>query len=242
MKYRGLWFGFIAVFVGSFAVLGYYGFEIYRVAPPIPERVVTTHGELLFTGEEIRDGQNVWQSMGGQQIGSIWGHGAYVAPDWSADWLHREAVFILDHWSRAETGQSFDEIDSERQAALKARLAEELRTNTYNPEDRTLTLSAIRADAIAANTSYYSRLFTDDPELSAEREAYAIPGNVLTDPERVRKLNAFFFWTSWACVTNRPGSDVTYTNNWPPEELVANRPTSALILWTGVSVILLLAG
>lgn len=56
------------------------------------------------------------------------------------------------------------------------------------------------------------------------------------------KMNAFFFWTSWACVTERPGSDITYTNNWPPDDLVGNKPASNLILWSGFSVILLLAG
>ncbi len=96
MKYRKLWLTFILVVAGSFAVLGYYGYEIYREAPPIPGQVVTTDGKLIFTGQDIKDGQNVWQSMGGQEVGSIWGHGAYVAPDWSADWLHKEAVFMLD--------------------------------------------------------------------------------------------------------------------------------------------------
>ena len=74
------------------------------------------------------------------------------------------------------------------------------------------------------------------------RDAYAIAENTLKDPERVRLLNAFFFWTSWACVTERPGQEITYTNNWPAEELVGNRPTGALLLWTGFSVIILIAG
>lgn len=85
-------------------MLGYYGREIYRQAPPIPERVMTTEGLVLFPGEGILDGQNVWQSLGGQQLGSIWGHGAYGAPDWSADWLHRECMYLLEHWSREEHG------------------------------------------------------------------------------------------------------------------------------------------
>ena len=92
MRFLRLWAVLGLVIAGSFAVLGYYGYQIYREAPPIPQRVVTTGGEVLFSGQDIRDGQNVWQSMGGQQLGSIWGHGAYVAPDWNADWLHRESL------------------------------------------------------------------------------------------------------------------------------------------------------
>ncbi len=242
MRYNRLWIAFILVVVGSFGVLGYYGYEIYREAPPIPERVVTTDGRVLFTGDDIKNGQNVWQSMGGQEVGSIWGHGAYVAPDWSADWLHKEAVFILDAWAQADYQQAYENIDEEQQAALKVRLQKLLRENTYNFATGELTVAPVRAEAFAANSNHYTSLFTDDPAFDELRNAYAIPKNSLKDPERVRMMNAFFFWTSWACVTNRPGSDISYTNNWPAEDLVANGPTSSLILWTGFSVILLIAG
>ncbi|MBX6312890.1 MAG: hypothetical protein IRY99_08255, partial [Isosphaeraceae bacterium] len=75
MRYGRLWLGLGFVIVASFAVLGYFGWDIYRQAPPIPHRVVTTEGRVLFEEEDIRDGQNVWQSMGGQEVGSVWGHG-----------------------------------------------------------------------------------------------------------------------------------------------------------------------
>ena len=241
MNYKKLWIGFTVVVVLSFAVLGYYGVEIYREAPPIPERVVT-NGKILFTGQDIKDGQNVWQSIGGQEIGSIWGHGAYVAPDWSADWLHREATFILNTWSQQDFNKSFDLLNEELQAMLTARLQKQIRANTYNVETAELEIFPARAAAISSISNHYTSLFTDDAALEDLRDAYAIPANTVKDPERMRKLNAFFFWTAWACTTNRPGSDITYTNNWPAEDLVGNKPTSSLILWTGFSVILLLAG
>ncbi len=90
MKTRKLWFGFMAVMTISFAVLLYYGREIYRRLLLYPKGS-NRDGKVLFTGQDIKDGQNVWQSMGGQEMGTVWGHGAYLAPDWSADWLHREA-------------------------------------------------------------------------------------------------------------------------------------------------------
>ncbi|NLT72118.1 MAG: nitric-oxide reductase large subunit, partial [Verrucomicrobiaceae bacterium] len=105
---RRLWILLAFVVLSSFAVLLYYGGEIYREAPPIPEEVVIQEtGEVLFTKQQILDGQNVWQSTGGQQLGSVWGHGAYVAPDWTADWLHREAVFLLDFWARADGADDY---------------------------------------------------------------------------------------------------------------------------------------
>src|SRR5262249_12710877 len=125
-RYTQLWIGLATVILASFAVLGYWGGEVYRMAPPIPERVVTADGRLLFTGKDVKDGQNVWQSMGGQQVGSVWGHGAYVAPDWSADWLHREATWLLDHWADEDFKKPFASLSDEQQATLKARLKSEL--------------------------------------------------------------------------------------------------------------------
>jgi nitric oxide reductase subunit B len=90
MSNKKLWIALGIVIGGSFLVLGSVGYRMISQAPPIPSKVVTPDGKLLFTGETIQDGQNVWQSIGGQEIGSIWGHGAYFAPDWTADWLHRE--------------------------------------------------------------------------------------------------------------------------------------------------------
>jgi nitric oxide reductase subunit B len=242
MTYRRLWICLIAVVCLSFAALGYYGVEIYRKAPPLPAQVVTTDGTVIFEGQEIKDGQNVWQSMGGQQVGTVWGHGAYVAPDWSADWLHRESMFLLDLWARRQHETAYEALDSVQQAALRARLQREVRTNTYDPATGVITISADRAQAIAAASAHYAGLFGADPAQAKLREAYAIPANTIKTPERLHKMNAFFFWASWSCSTDRPGSTVTYTNNWPSEPLIENKPGSGVILWSIASVILLLAG
>src|SRR5581483_2497976 len=104
MNTKKLWTALAVVIIGSFAVLGIVGRRLISHAPPIPTSVVTTEGVQLMTREDIQDGQNVWQSLGGQEIGSIWGHGAYVAPDWTADWLHRELTFILNNWAKQSAG------------------------------------------------------------------------------------------------------------------------------------------
>lgn len=242
MHYRRLWLGLGVVIVGSFTVLGYFGRELYRQAPPIPERVVTSDGRVIYTGEDIREGQNVWQSMGGQEVGTVWGHGAYVAPDWSADYLHREAVWLLDRWAKEQGGENYAALDDEAGAALKARLKKELRANTYDATSGDLAVSALRAEAMEAVGAHYASLFGDDPALSDLRDAYAIPARTIKTPERQRLLNAFFFWASWACSTKRPGAEVTYTNNWPAEELIDNRPSGQVVVWSVVSFVLLLAG
>jgi nitric oxide reductase subunit B len=242
MKTRNLWIGFILVMVVSFSVLLFFGREIYRKAPPIPKEVVTTDGRVLFTGQDIHDGQNIWQSIGGQELGTVWGHGSYVAPDWSGDWLHKEGEFILNYWSDTTFHKPFSELPAEAQAVLKVRLQKEIRTNTYDPASDRIVVSPMRAMAIKAISNDYQGLFMNDPKFDKLRDAYAIPLNTIKTQERMDKMNSFFFWASWACITERPGSNITYTNNWPPDATVGNTPTSALILWTGFSVIILLAG
>ena len=242
MTTKKLWIGFALVVGISFAIMLYFGREIYRQAPPVPLKVVTPDGQTLFSGQSIKDGQNVWQSLGGQEVGTIWGHGAYLAPDWSADWLHKEAVFMLNRFAVQQYNDSYDKLSEEQQAFLKMMLQKELRKNTYDPVSGILTVSQLRAEAIADNSKFYGGLFTDDPALAELRDNYSIPENSIKDPVRVPLLTSFFFWTSWACVTERPGQEITYTNNWPAEELVGNRPTGSLLLWTGFSVIILLAG
>ncbi len=241
-SYKKLWLALFSVIALSFLALGYYGREIYHLAPPIPQRVVTTDGTVLFTGQDIKDGQNVWQSIGGEEVGTIWGHGAYVAPDWSADWLHRECVTILDNWAAADSGKTYDQLDAEKQAALRERLKREIRPNTYNAQTGDLVISTTRAEAIQVVGAHYTGVFGDDPAFKSLRNSYAIPANSIKTPERQRLMNAFFFWAAWSCGTERPGSAVTYSQNWPHEALIDNNPTSAIVLWSIVSFIALLGG
>jgi nitric oxide reductase subunit B len=233
---RRLWIGFAVVLAVSFGVLGFIGSRIYQLAPPIPDRVVSASGAVVFDVGEVSAGQDVWRSFGGMELGSIWGHGAYVAPDWTADWLHRELVGVLDLWSIADRSAPYAALPPETQASLRERLARHYRVNTYDPASRTITVSPERARAIEANVAYYTRLFADG------QDQYALPSGTVREPERAHKLAAFFFWSAWAAATERPEDSVTYTSNWPHEPLIGNRPTPDAIVWTGVSILVLLAG
>src|SRR5215469_9985323 len=147
MPYKKLWIALGVVMLVSFAVLGSVGYKAISNAPPIPSKVVTAEGELLFTGETIRDGQNVWQSTGGQEIGTIWGHGAYVAPDWTADYLHRQSEIVLNSWARQQGSATYAALTAESRAALQGRLTELTRQNTYNATADTIVLDTERAKA-----------------------------------------------------------------------------------------------
>lgn len=240
MKTKRLWIVLALVMATSFAVLGLMGREIHRQAPPIPDRVIAADGQVLFTRDDIQTGQLAWQSMGGQQVGSIWGHGAYVAPDWSADALHREITTLLDIWSQRGFGKAYDALDAEQQASLKARVKSEIRTNTYDPDSQTITVSVDRARAIDLTARHYEALLGADPAFETLREQYAIADNAVSDAGRRHQIAAFFWWTSWAAGTNRPHADLTYTSNWPHEALIDNKPTAAITVWSMASIMLLI--
>jgi nitric oxide reductase subunit B len=229
---KRLWIGFAVVVVVSFAILGWIGTRIYQEMSPIPDRVVTSDGRTVVGNGEIARGQNVWQSMGGMEVGSIWGHGSYVAPDWTADWLHREAMFVLNEWA----GGDYSRLPAEEQARLRGRLTGLYRANTYDAASNTLFVDPVRARAFEACLAHYSDVFIRG------NTSYSIPPGTVRDAERMRQLAAFIFWTAWAASTNRPGDTLTYTHNWPHEPLIENRPTGESVMWTGVSILMLLAG
>lgn len=242
MKNTKYWIILFLVLLISFSILGFFGREVYRQAPPIPERFVSSTGETLWTKEDIQNGQVIWQSIGGQQIGSIWGHGSYQAPDWTADWLHRELLHYLQFSSLATYQKPFDQLSVGEQTALKAQLPRAYRTNTFQPETLTVVLSPERIRAIQETQKHYLALFGDDPAFQQLREDYAIQEKALPDPKRREKMTAFFFWTTWASATERPNTQVTYTNNWPHEPLIRNVPSSSLFLWSILSIFFLLSG
>ncbi|MCL6573570.1 MAG: nitric-oxide reductase large subunit [Bacillus sp. (in: Bacteria)] len=241
MKYKKLWASLAIVFVASFTVLLYFGAQIYQEKPPIPNQIVTDSGKVIYTKSDIEEGQNIWKRMGGQEVGSVWGHGAYLAPDWTADGLHRELVFILDKWSTEEFGAVYADIPEEKQAVLKVRLKKEIRTNTYNKTTDEIVVSATRLEAMNDVSMHYDKVFGDDPSLAEYREQIALPRNTIPSVEDRRKISAFFFWATWSTSTNREGMEITYTNNWPGEELIDNEPSHSLLIWSILSVILLLA-
>jgi nitric oxide reductase subunit B len=241
-EYRTLWWTLIGVLTVTFSVLGLSGVEVYRKAPPVPAQMVASTGTLIATRADIVAGQAAWQSTGGMELGSIWGHGAYQAPDWSADWLHRELGAWLELAARAIYGKEFDALSPDQKAALTISLKQEYRHNTLDPATGTVTVSERRAQAIAQTSSWYERLYGTDPALRPVREHYAMKEDTLPGATQRTQLASFFLWTAWAASTERPGTIATYTNNWPPEPLIGNQPTAENVIWSLACVVILVAG
>ena len=226
----------------SFAVLLFFGREIYQQVPPMPEQVVSSTGDRVYSLQDIQRGQNVWQSLGGMQKGTIWGHGSYLAPDWSADWLHREAVAMLQLSAVQHYGQSYESLNTPEQELLKTQLRLDIRPNTWGPDTGVLTINEQRAAAVKKVAEHYGNVFQvrDTNASKLLREQYAFSQSVTINDADLHALTAFIFWTSWSAVTERPNDTISYTSNWPYDPLVGNTPPPSLLIWTLLSVILLI--
>ncbi|GEJ57018.1 nitric-oxide reductase large subunit [Anaeromyxobacter diazotrophicus] len=231
------------VLVAAFSVLIFGGAKINQHKPPMPAKIVDAQGQVVFTYDDLMAGQRFYLAHGGQHIGSIWGHGAYLAADWSADALHRTGLVAagLAHGLAADAARGFqqadlDALDAGEKGRVQALVAQELRQNRYDAASDTLVLSTGQAAAVPSLVAYYTQLW------QGGSDAMSIPPGVVKTAEEGRQLTAFFWWTAWAAGTNRPGETYTYTANWPYDPLVGNGPLPSALVWSIASVLLLIAG
>ena len=213
------------VMIFGFFVMGILAFRTYTASMPMPQRVVAENGgQTVFSGEDITAGQELFQARGLMQYGSIVGHGGYLGPDFTADYLRRSTQ-IVDQRLRAAGTQ-------DPQGAL----VQEFRTNRFDPATGVLQYTPNQVAAFEQLTQYYADFF--GPQAATN----GLKAEAITDPTEIRQLTAFFSWTAWASAATRPGHDYSYTNNWPPEPAVNNHPTADLIVWSALSLIALLGG
>jgi nitric oxide reductase subunit B len=216
----------VLTFIVGFAILTYLAARIGREHPPIPDKVVASDGRVLFTGDDVMAGQHLFQKYGLMQLGTIFGHGAYLGPDFTAQYLHGEIATMRDRYTAA----GMSPVDA------RARIGAELKRNTYDAGSGTVAFSDGQGHAFDVMRAFYADFF-GDPERQTGPKRTSI-----TDPEDVRRLTSYFSWASWVCTATRPGQDYSYTNNWPPEPLAGNEPTVDAFLWSVFSLIALLGG
>jgi nitric oxide reductase subunit B len=226
MPISSRWFqGAILTYLVGFTVLGILAFLVYRDQPPIPGRVVA-EDQVVFTRDDVLKGMNVFQRYGLMEYGSVYGHGAYLGPDFTAEYLHRSAEFLIRAYAAEPAGA----------LSARERVAVELHENTYKPADDLLAWSATRAAAHRDLVDYYRSIF------DAKQTRGGAQAEWIADNDDIRKLSAFFAWSAWTASANRPGQKYSYTNNWPPEPLAGNSITADAITWSVISIIGLLGG
>ena len=208
----------------------------YRNAPPIPERVLDAQGIVLFTGADIGDGQAVFLRYGLMANGSIWGHGSYLGPDFSAEALHRMGVHTAEALSRERYQLPVAKLTPVQRAGVRAESAVILKSNRYDSATGTLRLTESEVAAYLQQITHWTDYFRHPSRNGGLKR------DLITDPEELRQFAAFVTWAAWASVANRPGEDYSYTNNFPYDPTVGNLPTSDALLWSALSLLVLLAG
>jgi len=208
----------------------------YRNAPPIPDAVIDASGETLFTGDQIRSGQAIFLRYGLMDNGTIWGHGAYLGPDFSAETLHQIGESVATSLAQQQFAKALAALTPIETGAIRGQVAVTLKTNRFNPASNTLRLTAPEAIAYRAQTARWTSYLTNPA-----RNGGLAP-NLITDPAELRDLAAFFCWTAWASAANRPGADYSYTNNFPYDPGVGNLAPPGALLWSALSLITLLGG
>lgn len=224
------------IMVVGFAVLVAITVLAYRNAPPIPGKVVGGDGQTLFTRADVESGQAVFLRYGLMNNGTIWGHGAYLGPDFSADALHRIGTDSADALAKAQFGSPLARLDAAQRAAIEGQVAALLKENRYDPTSDTLTLTAPETQAWRQQQEHWTEYF-DDPANNNGLKA-----KLITDPEELRQFTSFVTWAAWASVARRPGETYSYTNNFPYDPLVGNVPTAGTMLWSALSLVVLLVG
>jgi len=220
----------------GFGILIFLAGRAYRDAPPIPERVVDRSGRTIFTGEDILNGQQVFLKHGLMENGTIWGHGGYLGPDFSALYLHNLAVDVSESIAQERYGRDLADLETAERDGVRARVREMLKENRYDPGTKTLVLEQEEVDSFRKQVDRWAEHF------STPSRSGGLMTNPIRDPQEMRDLTAFFAWTAWASAANRPGRDHSYTNNFPYDPLAGNHPTSEAVLWSAVSLIALLGG
>ncbi len=228
--------GAILVMIVGFTILSIVTVETYDNAPPIAARVVDAAGGTLFTRADVLRGQEVFLKYGLMEHGTLWGHGAYLGPDYTAEYLHRLAEISRDTLAMARHGKPYAALEAGLARDIGEAVRAEAKENRYDPTTETLRFSPSEAAAFSTQQREWGEYF------GGATAAPGLPPRYIVDRADLDALAAYFAWATWATVANRPGKDYSYTNNWPYEPLVGNGPTASTYLWSALSLVTLLGG
>ncbi|MFN7933454.1 MAG: nitric-oxide reductase large subunit [Bryobacteraceae bacterium] len=210
---------------------------MYKTRAPIPARVVSPQGAVLFTAEDIQLGQELFRKRDLMNYGSILGHGAYLGPDYTAEALH----WMTEAMQASRSEIPYKNLDAPARAAIDASIAQELHTNTYDSTTGVLRFTPGQVRGWNDIVRKYSEQF------KSGEDARALPKGALLPPaeggtdsakhvEATRQFAAFVTWTAWLSTARRPEANHSYTNNWPFDPAAGNGPTSGALVWSAVSV------
>ena len=224
------------VMVFGFAALILLSLKAYQSAPPIPAKAVAPNGEVVFTSDDVASGQAVFLKYGLMNNGTIWGHGGYLGPDFSAQTLHGLALHLAGRLAQARFQTAYANLRANEKATIDGAVAWAFKTNKYDAASGSLGLPVDSKAAFDEQVAYWTQYFLDPAKNGGLSKA------AVADPTELRQLTAFFVWTAWAAAAERPGVSHSYTNNFPYDPLVGNHHTGGALLWSALSLVFLLGG
>jgi len=242
MSRKGLFTSFWIIAIIMVSMLIYYTANLQKEVPPIPQEVVSASGEVLYTYDDVVEGKAFFQQFDLTDWGSLLGMGAYIGPDFSTDLLHYRAEHLYDHYGQELYGKKNAELSDIERGAVKERVKQDFRAETKLVEGTTVYTEASAA-AYKKNVEYVV-----DMLVNGDRERGFRGGIIL--PEEAVKIAAFFDWAQLVSSSLRPGTERTWSNNWPHEPMIDQDLTffshkvslwEFLILWTLTIVIVFLS-
>lgn len=233
LKPKNWWLPLLLIFIVSVAGVMMIGVHTYTDAPPIPS-YVTARNEVVFSKEEILEGQSIFQKYALMEYGTMFGDGANRGPDFTAEALHQATLYMNDYYQSHLQPAGDTKLLSK---GIAEQVKTDIKTNTYDRNINNVTLTDAQAYAASKLTGYYVSKFTDPSFPGAFK-----PINYIKNRDELKSLTSFFFWGAWVCGAERPGEQYSYTNNWPYDPQAANTATPAIILWSIIGSLALITG
>ena len=176
----------IVVIVLALAVPGYLAKLAYSDAPPIPERAVSPDGlGNCSANADIALGQQVFLRYGLMENGTIWGHGAYLGPDFSADEFR---TLALDTEKTVAERQGFvmqTALLPNQRLIVNAEVARLLKRNRYDPASKTLTFTEAEAASYRRQIGLWAKYVLNEIALALigplEADGYTLPESMWPD-------------------------------------------------------------
>ncbi|HDH1045454.1 TPA: cbb3-type cytochrome c oxidase subunit I [Staphylococcus aureus] len=235
----------LTILVIVFSILLVGGWYIFKNEAPRPTKIVDQQGHTLVTKGELISGQAIYEKYGLTDYGSYLGNGSYLGPDYTAEALHHYLIGMRKYYAQDIYHKQLHKLNHVELAVVKDKVMKEIRINRYSEKEDQLVLTPGQVYGLKYLQDYYKKEFVNNPKQVGlnenmikqfQNDDYMVAGN------KVEHLSQFFFWGAWLSSTDRPGKTFSYTNNWPYDVDAGNTLPSAGILWTAISVTLLIAG
>ncbi|HVO02109.1 MAG TPA: cbb3-type cytochrome c oxidase subunit I [Candidatus Cybelea sp.] len=218
----------LLVAIGTFAGLAWATVETYRTAPPQPDRYVTADGTVVMTDTDIAAGKEGFQRADLMDYGSLYGMGSYFGEDYTAANLVALATLTQANIATSKFGKPYETLPAEQQWLAHSEMQAQLQGIDLTAKQ--VLIPPALAAAIATLRGQISSQLLHDEFVKGWTHASSL------DETSAAQTADFLIYSSLTTVARRPGSQTSWTQNWPFEPMVGNAPSTGTFLWTWASI------